>query len=512
MSDPTRLPFPPGTEWCRADRTALVDSLRELETHGQQVLAMQGAILAEMQSRGVPQTYGYSSLEALLKDTVRCSRYDAQKRTRRALACNDYSEGTQRIAASAPATAGAFAAGEINTAHVDSILKTLAEVPGAVPEEERAGFEESLVGLARDSDPAALNKAGRHLLELLEQDYLKPDPPLPVHPERELRWSWSRDRTLRFTGKLDPVAGAIFEKLLSPLAKPLPAENGELDTRPVEERQGDALAELLDHTQRVIDLPTEAGERPAVIVTMTLNDLQGTSGDSSTGNCGHQCQDNRRDDTGASSGTGPGSGVGPSGETDTGTGTTGTATREADTAVGATGSGGDAAGAADAVGTGGSAGVFGRQPARRQSPLLNGEIPITAAEARLLACDARIIPAVLGSRSEILDLGHETRTASKAQRRALLLRDRGCIFPSCTRPANWTQAHHGKEWAADDGPTDLDNLVLLCTTYHRLIHASEWSIRMADDGKPDCIPPTWLDPTQTPRRNRTFAPFPLGIH
>jgi len=384
--------------------------------------AEQGEILAEMQSRGVPQTYGYAGLEALLKDTVSCTRSDGRKRVRRALACNDYTEGIHRVPASAPATAVAFGDGAITTAHVDSILDTLAEVPGTVPEQERNGYERTLVNLARKSHPASVTKAGHRLLAWLEQDHLKSDRPLRVRPERELTWAWNRDRQLCFAGRLDAVSGALFEKLISPLAKPRPAENGERDLRTVDQRHGDAFAELLDYTQRAADLPTEAGEKPVLMVTMTLDDLCG-SGD-----------------------TAP--------------------------------------------------------------PLLNGDIPVSAEEARLLACDSRVIPAVLGSKGEVLDLGREERTASRAQRRALHLRDRGCVFPSCTRPAHWTQAHHIREWI-DGGPTDLRNLALLCGQHHRLIHASDWSIRMAADGRPECIPPPWLDATRTPRRNRTFAPLEL---
>jgi len=423
MVAPVNLRVLPGTDWCRADKAALVAAIRERDMEIRRLQAEQGEILAEMQSRGVPQTYGYASLEALLKDTLFCTRSDGRKRVRRALACNDYTEGIHRVPTSAPATAEAFRDGAITTAHLDSILDTLAEIPGTVPEQERNGYERILVNLARKSHPASVTKAGHRLLAWLEQDHVKSDRPLRVRPERELNWAWNRDRQLCFAGRLDAVSGALFEKLISPLAKPRPSENGERDLRTVDQRHGDAFAELLDHTQRTADLPTEAGEKPVLMVAMSLDDLRGGS-------------------------------------------------------------------------------------RRGEQPLLNGDIPASVEEARLLACDARIIPAVLGSKGEVLDLGREERTASRAQRRALHLRDRGCVFPSCTRPAHWTQAHHIREWI-DGGPTDLRNLALLCGQHHRLIHAGDWSIRMAADGRPECIPPPWLDATRAPRRNRTFAPLEL---
>jgi len=393
--------------------------------------AIQGGILAEMQSRGVPQTFGYADVEAVVKDVVRCDRPEAKARVRRALACNGYTEGAHRMAASAPATAAAYAEGAIGSRHIDSIVKTLAEMPGAVPEEERLGYEKILADLARESPPAAVDRAGRHLLERIDQDHLAHDPAEPPPPPvRELNWAWNRDRQLCFAGRLDAVSGALFEKLLSPLAKPRPGPDGERDLRTADQRQGDALAELLDYTQRAAELPVEAGETPALILTMNLADLIPAQR------------------TGSDGGT-----------------------------------------------------MRGQQP-----PMVNGDMPIPATEARLLACDSRVIPAVLGASGEVLDLGRETRLATTPQRRALGLRDRGCVFPGCTRPSNWCQAHHIIDWI-EDGASDLENLVLLCGAHHRLIHTSEWTIRMADDGKPDCIPPPWLDPRQTPRRNHTFAPI-----
>lgn len=132
--------------------------------------------------------------------------------------------------------------------------------------------------------------------------------------------------------------------------------------------------------------------------------------------------------------------------------------------------------------------------------LLNGEQPLTGEQVRRLACDAQIIPAVLGTTSEQLDLGRSERLISRAQRRMLNLRDKGCVFPGCTRPPRWTQGHHIIHWL-DLGPTDLSNLCLLCAEHHRLVHHSDWRIFMAADGHPECIPPAYIDPERKPRRN-----------
>jgi hypothetical protein len=96
--------------------------------------------------------------------------------------------------------------------------------------------------------------------------------------------------------------------------------------------------------------------------------------------------------------------------------------------------------------------------------LTNGN-QLSPAAVRRLACGAGIIPAVLGSTGQVLDLGRSARTATPAQRRALALRDGGCAFPGCERPPGWTDAHHIQHWN-HLGPTDLENLVLLCGYHH----------------------------------------------
>ncbi|MPY80416.1 MAG: DUF222 domain-containing protein [Actinophytocola sp.] len=141
------------------------------------------------------------------------------------------------------------------------------------------------------------------------------------------------------------------------------------------------------------------------------------------------------------------------------------------------------------------------------TPTLNWECPVTAEQARRLACDARIVPAVLGSNSEILDLGRETRTATRAQRRALAARDGGCVM--CSRTVRWCQAHHMVPWE-HDGSSDVDNLCLLCSACHRLVHHAGWEVRMAAGGGPECLPPAWLDPAREPRRLTAPHTEPLG--
>ena len=106
---------------------------------------------------------------------------------------------------------------------------------------------------------------------------------------------------------------------------------------------------------------------------------------------------------------------------------------------------------------------------------------IAAAQARRLACTARLLPAVLAGPSEVLDLGRARRLFTPAQRRALLLRDRTCRAAGCDIPGTWAEAHHWTPWTRG-GPTDLDNAVLLCAHHHHRAHDPTWTSHRLPDG------------------------------
>lgn len=124
---------------------------------------------------------------------------------------------------------------------------------------------------------------------------------------------------------------------------------------------------------------------------------------------------------------------------------------------------------------------------------------ISASTARRWACDAKIIPVVLGGNSEPLDVGRAMRTVPLSIRRALVARDRGCAYPGCDRPPGMCQAHHCRHWI-DDGDTSVENCVLLCETHHRHVHCTGWEI-LIHAGYTEFIPPAVIDPERRPLRN-----------
>ncbi len=107
---------------------------------------------------------------------------------------------------------------------------------------------------------------------------------------------------------------------------------------------------------------------------------------------------------------------------------------------------------------------------------------ISAGEARRLACEAGLIPAVLGTRSEVLDLGRTARFHTKAMRLAMAIRDGGCAAEGCDRPPHQTQAHHLTEWSSG-GHTNVRDGCLLCDQHHHLIHDSLYLVERLGTGK-----------------------------
>ncbi|MCR1781964.1 HNH endonuclease, partial [Nocardioides carbamazepini] len=114
---------------------------------------------------------------------------------------------------------------------------------------------------------------------------------------------------------------------------------------------------------------------------------------------------------------------------------------------------------------------------------------LSATAVRRMACDAEIIPGVLGAHGQVLDVGRAQRLVTAAIWIALVIRDRHCSFPGCTRMPLACDAHHITHWA-DGGTTSLDNLVMLCRHHHVLIHHTPWIVHIDHDtGQPVWTPP-----------------------
>ena len=97
-------------------------------------------------------------------------------------------------------------------------------------------------------------------------------------------------------------------------------------------------------------------------------------------------------------------------------------------------------------------------------------------------------PALGGGRTQPLEVGRTSRVVSAAQRAALVVRDGGCALAGCDRPPAWCEAHHLLHWL-HGGPTDLENLALVCRAHHRAVHEGGWRLARDPDGHLTATPP-----------------------
>ena len=105
---------------------------------------------------------------------------------------------------------------------------------------------------------------------------------------------------------------------------------------------------------------------------------------------------------------------------------------------------------------------------------------LTRLATETLLCDATFVP-VLFEDARPVAVGDATTPISTNLRTALAARDGGCRFPGCHAPVSWCDAHHIRA-RFDDGPTAIDNLMLLCRRCHRRVHRFRWRVSMRADG------------------------------
>ena len=135
------------------------------------------------------------------------------------------------------------------------------------------------------------------------------------------------------------------------------------------------------------------------------------------------------------------------------------------------------------------------------------DTPVSLQTVKQMICTGGTQQVVLNDEGRILRLGVPDRCFTGWQRRAIILRDGGCIIPGCRIPAAWCEIHHVVP-DVQGGPTHTDNGVLTCWFHHRTIDTSGWQIRMTR-GAPQIKAPLWIDPTAT-WRTATKSPTRLA--
>ena len=116
-------------------------------------------------------------------------------------------------------------------------------------------------------------------------------------------------------------------------------------------------------------------------------------------------------------------------------------------------------------------------------------LPISSVAVQRMACDCSVTRVLLSQESLVMDVGRAKPIVSSSLRRALKVRDGHCRWPGCERTASKCDGHHLVHWI-NGGPTELDNLVLLCRRHHRMVHEGGWQLIKCDDGQIATIAPT----------------------
>ncbi|MFP7833924.1 DUF222 domain-containing protein [Marisediminicola sp. LYQ134] len=458
------------------DDGAVVALLRDVEHAGRVIDALRVAVAGELAERSrvelagdsLARRLGHSTPAHLLEQHTRVSPSEAARRLRLAAGLRPRRELGGRLSPpSYPAVAEAVAEGEVGADAARAIIRCLDSASSSADPADVDRAERALVDVAR-SDCADL--VSMHALAWREA--IDPDGAEPRDEDLRQRRGFTLGRETngmtRGTLVLDPQSAALVRSMLS---------HG---TDPGREPQ-------------FID---EADERTGTTVTPTPDgDLVETLADPRT-------REQRRLDVLI------------------GTITAGLRSRDTERAVpteaaptGAVSTGAVPRGAATA-GPGSLRPMTAVMAVITLDELRSGvgagwlddvTEPVSAPTVRTMACDAGFRPVLVGDAGEILHFGRTRRLFSAAQRKALAVRDGGCVWPRCMAPPSWCEAHHVTEWE-HGGTTDIANGALLCSAHHHLLHASAFTMRMFA-GRPRLLAPPWLDPDQVWRplgRNRAL--------
>ncbi|WP_134111547.1 HNH endonuclease signature motif containing protein [Kribbella pratensis] len=446
----------------------------------------------------------------------------------------------------------------LRPAQAEAIVSALNQVPSKVPADDVAVAERELIGLARYLSPSELRGAGQRIRDFLDTD--GPEPEEHKAFARETLTLTTADRGVKFRGYLANENAELLRSLIHAGARPHKTLDGEPDPRSREKRQADALtttltiaATALDagtptprtprpthtpspsadrhHTPRTpgapstSDMPGAPGLVSTDIGTCTsgrtdMNDANRTGGRTDTGDANRPSGSTHTSEANPTSGTTHTSDASrASGRTDTSDPnrlSTGASTRDVGVAtLDGAGVGRGSDGGGEVPGFGAKANItvtIDLQDLKSAAADAIGDTVygdgLSAAAIRRLACDAKVIPLVLGTNSEPLDVGRSERLVTRAMRRALNTRDRGCVV--CGAPPIQCDAHHLISWI-DGGETKISNLALLCRRHHIDLHAGDWTITITN-GKVHVSRPTWADPPPHQRPTPTPLNAPAQPH
>jgi hypothetical protein len=438
--------------WSMGD-SELLPAIDQVELAVAQLLTYRLQLVARTDEVGLAQELGARDCAELLAMRHRIDRREAYRDVKLARALPRYEMVASALTDDAQ---------QLRPAQAGAIVTALERVGSRVPVEDLEVAEEQLVNLAEHLSPGGLGKAAREICDLLDSD--GPEPDENAAYARESLTLIEAEHGVKFRGYLANENAELLRSRIHAAARPHKTVDGELDPRSREKRQADALTSTLTIAAAAAD---------SGIKTSAANLAPPSHVES--GSALAEALPFGVDDPVGKGAWVPGFG----------SKATITVTIDYEDLKAAT---------ANATGN-----------------LVYGD-NLSAAAIRRMACDARIIPLVLGSNSEPLDVGRAERLITGAMRRALNARDKGCVV--CGAPPIHCDAHHLQSWI-DGGETAIYNLVLLCRRHHTALHHGHWTITIVD-GEVKVSRPSWADAPPQPRPTvasllaATTAPLPLA--
>ena len=275
-------------------------------------------------------------------------------------------------------------------------------------------------------DPVQLGVYVRHLLATWCEPSLEAD----AAAARDRRYLQARDNHDGTVAGRFLLPAEDYETVATAL-EPLARRVGDVDTRSAGQRRADALVDLAEQVLRHGVLPDAGGHRPQLTYVLPADWAARRAEHAACPRC-TLCAQHR-----------------PLSLTDMI--------------------------AAGLPGTAGTEGPAGAVPAAHGCAVAAWTGPQTRARIETLLCDARLSRVLLTSLGQVKGLEALTDSVTSTQRRALAARDLGCAARGCTRPPAMCDAHHLVA-RADDGPTSLHNLVLLCRRHHVLWHLGKLTL------------------------------------
>ncbi|MEZ0069154.1 hypothetical protein ABIA32_005197 [Streptacidiphilus sp. MAP12-20] len=332
----------------------------------------------------------------------------------------------------------ALASGELSSSQVEVIAREIAPVEDP---QARRQAEELLIAQAKVLHLAGLRTAAQqvHAHLVAEEDPKNEDVPASFQSWAKLSPTGTSDDPFWvLSGELSPVVGEKLRVALE-AAMGAPVDG---DPRTHAERMGDAIETVADLALGSDKLPTTGGQRPHLTLIADLDALRNTCPTHPT--LDHtESEDDEPEE----------------GEDD----------------------------------------LSGLLRPRVAATTTRG-YQLPAWQARKEACDCQLRVILTRGQDKPVSIGRATRTVPAHLRDAVIARDRHCVWPGCTRPPTWCEAHHLTHWA-DGGTTSLDNLALLCGEHHTDLHQTGWELEMIN-GQPQAVPPPDTPPPPNTRYPR----------